>query len=156
LLDLNLPILSAILPSNELQIDRAVQSVIGNGSKKVGILGLSFKAGTDDLRESPVVELAERLLGKGYDLRIYDSNVRLASIHGANRNYILNHIPHVSRLIVSSIEEVLSHAATIVIGNSAREFSDISKRVSDGQTVIDLVRIVDSPSVSGVYEGICW
>ena len=155
-LDLNLPILSAILPSNELQIERAVQTVIESGSKKVGMLGLSFKAGTDDLRESPVVELAERLLGKGYDLRIYDSNVRLASIHGANRDYILNRIPHVSRLLVSSIEAVLDHAATIVIGNLAQEFRDVSRRVSDGQTIIDLVRITDSPSVSGVYEGICW
>jgi GDP-mannose 6-dehydrogenase len=155
-LDLNLPILSAILPSNELQIERAVQTVIESGSKKVGMLGLSFKAGTDDLRESPVVELAERLLGKGYDLRIYDSNVRLASIHGANRDYILNRIPHVSRLLVSSIEEVLDHAATIVIGNPAPEFRDVSRRMSDGQTIIDLVRITDSPSVSGVYEGICW
>ena len=120
------------------------------------MLGLSFKAGTDDLRESPVVELAERLLGKGYDLRIYDSNVRLASIHGANRDYILNRIPHISRLLVSSIEEVLDHAATIVIGNPAPEFRDVSRRMSDGQTIIDLVRITDSPSVSGVYEGICW
>ena len=91
--------LGAILPSNEQQIERGVQAVIEKGSKKVGILGFSFKAGTDDLRESPIVELAERLIGKGYDLRMYDSNVRLAAIHGANREYILNRVPHISRLM---------------------------------------------------------
>jgi len=85
-LDVSAPILGAILPSNEQQIERGVQAVIEKGSKKVGILGFSFKAGTDDLRESPIVELAERLIGKGYDLRMYDSNVRLAAIHGANRD----------------------------------------------------------------------
>jgi GDP-mannose 6-dehydrogenase len=155
-IDVSLPILSAILPSNEQQIERGVRSVIEKGSKKVGILGFSFKAGTDDLRESPVVELTERLIGKGYDLRIYDANVRLASIYGANRDYILNHIPHVSRLMVSSIDEVLEHAGTIVIGNAAPEFRDVPRRLSDGQTVIDFVRVTDSRSVSGVYEGICW
>ena len=118
--DVSLPILAAILPSNERQIERGVQAVIEQGSKKVSVLGLSFKAGTDDLRESPVVELTERLIGKGYDLRIYDSNVRLASIHGANRDYILNRIPHISRLMTRSIEEALEHADTVVIGNAAR------------------------------------
>lgn len=155
-LDLSLPILSAILPSNEQQIERGVRSVIEKGSRKVGILGFSFKAATDDLRESPVVELTERLIGKGFDLRVYDSNVRLASIHGANRDYILNHIPHISRLMVQSIEEILAHARTIVIGNAAPEFREIPKRLVDGQTLIDFVRICDSRSVSGVYEGLSW
>ena len=155
-LDLSLPILGAVLPSNAQQIERGVRSVIDKGSKKVGILGFSFKAGTDDLRESPVVELTERLIGKGYELRIYDANVRLASIHGANRDYILNHIPHISRLMARSIDEVLDHADTIVIGNSAPEFRDVPKRLSDRQTLIDFVRVTDSRSVSGVYEGICW
>src|SRR5579864_5298369 len=110
---------------------------------KVGILGFSFKAGTDDLRESPVVELTERLIGKGYDLRIYDGNVRLASIHGANRDYILHRIPHISRLMVDSIDEVLEHADTIVIGNGAPEFRDLPRRLSGRQTVIDFVRVTD-------------
>jgi len=153
---MSLPILAAILPSNELQIERAMRTVIEKGSKKVGILGFSFKAGTDDLRESPVVELTERLIGKGYDLRVYDSNVRLAAIHGANRDYILNHIPHISRLMTRSIDEVLDHADTIVIGNAAPEFRDVPRRVTDEQIVVDFVRITDSRSVSGVYEGICW
>src|SRR4029077_6300024 len=106
------------------QIDRGVRAVMEQGARNVGVLGLSFKAGTDDLRESPVVELTERLIGKGYDLRLYDSNVHLASIHGANRDYILNRIPHISRLMASSVDEVLEHADTIVIGNAASEFRD--------------------------------
>ncbi|HEX7812279.1 MAG TPA: UDP-glucose/GDP-mannose dehydrogenase family protein [Burkholderiales bacterium] len=155
-LDVSLPILSSILPSNEQQLERGVRAVIEMGSKKVGILGFSFKAGTDDLRESPVVDLTERLIGKGYDLRIYDRNVNLACLHGANRDYILNHIPHISRLMVSSIDEVLDHARTIVIGNSAPEFRDVPRRLDEGQSIIDLVRVTDSRSVTGVYEGICW
>ncbi|HEV8106607.1 MAG TPA: UDP-glucose/GDP-mannose dehydrogenase family protein, partial [Burkholderiales bacterium] len=108
-LDLSLPILSSILPSNALQIERGLQAVIEKGGRKIGILGFSFKAGTDDLRESPMVELAERLIGKGYELRVYDRNVSLAAVHGANRDYILNKIPHISRLMVPTIEEVLTH-----------------------------------------------
>jgi GDP-mannose 6-dehydrogenase len=155
-LDVSVPILSAILPSNEQQITRGVQAVIEKGNKQVGILGFSFKAGTDDLRESPMVELVERLLGKGYDLKIYDRNVSLAAIHGANRDFILNRIPHISRLMVDSIDEVLAHGRTLVIGNAAPEFADVPKRVADGQTIIDFVRVCDSRTVLGVYEGLCW
>lgn len=155
-LDVSAPILSAILPSNEQQIDRAVRAVIESGRKKVGIVGISFKAGTDDLRESPVVELAERLIGKGYDLRVYDHNVRLASVSGANRDYILNRIPHISRLMVPSVDAIIEHAQTIVIGNASPEFKDIPKRLDDSQLVIDLVRIADVCSIAGIYEGICW
>jgi len=155
-LDVSVPILSAILPSNEQQIGRGVQAVIEKGNKEVGILGFSFKAGTDDLRESPMVELVERLLGKGYDLKIYDRNVSLAAIHGANRDFILNRIPHISRLMVDSIDEVLAHGRTLVIGNGAPEFADVPKRVVDGQTIIDFVRVSDSRTVLGVYEGLCW
>lgn len=155
-LDVSVPILSAILPSNEQQIERGLQAVVERGRRRVGILGFSFKSGTDDLRESPIVALTERLLGKGYELRIYDRNVHLASIHGANRDYILNHIPHISRLMVPSLEEVLQHAQTIVIGNGAPEFRDVPRRLGDDQTIIDLVRIADFRSIRGVYEGICW
>ena len=155
-LDVLLPILSSILPSNHLQIERGVQAVLEKGAKRVGILGFSFKAGTDDLRESPMVELVERLIGKGYDLKIYDSNVRMASIHGANRDYILNHIPHISKLMVATIDEVLAHAGTIVIGNGSSEFRDVPRRLSEGQSIVDLVRITDTRSVEGVYDGICW
>src|SRR5439155_27235864 len=111
---------------------------------------------TDDLRESPMVELTERLIGKGYELRVYDRNVSLACLHGANRDYILNKIPHISRLMVPTIDEVLSHAQTIVIGNGAPEFADVPKRIVDGQSIIDFVRVSDSRTIAGIYEGICW
>jgi GDP-mannose 6-dehydrogenase len=155
-LDLNLPILASILPSNQLQIERGIQAVVEKGKKKVGILGFSFKAGTDDLRESPMVELCERLIGKGYELKVYDRNVSLAALHGANRDYILNRIPHISRLMVPTIDDVLGHAETIVIGNAAPEFAEVPSRVGEGQTVIDFVRVCDSRTVLGVYEGLCW
>ena len=155
-LDVQLPILGAVLPSNQLQIERAVQAIVEKGERRVGILGFSFKAGTDDLRESPIVEVTERLIGKGYDLRVYDRNVSLACLHGANRDYILNKIPHLSRLMVATIDEVLAHARTIVIGNAAPEFADVPRRIGDGQTVIDFVRVSGSRSVAGVYEGLCW
>jgi GDP-mannose 6-dehydrogenase len=155
-LDVSLPILAAVLPSNQQQIERALQAILEKESKRVGILGFSFKAGTDDLRESPVVTLTERLIGKGYDLRIYDRNVHLASIRGANRDYILNHIPHISRLMVPSIEEVLAHARTIVIGNADPDFRQVPRRLDEGQVIVDLVRIADARSISGVYDGICW
>ncbi|MGZ5037021.1 MAG: nucleotide sugar dehydrogenase [Usitatibacter sp.] len=156
LLDVKVPIIDAILPSNDEQIERGIRAVIDKGSRKVGILGFSFKAGTDDLRESPMVELVERLIGKGYDLRVYDSNVRMAAIHGANKEYILNHIPHISKLMVNSIDEVLAHAATIVIGNGSAEFRDIPGRLAGNQQIVDLVRITSERSVEGVYDGICW
>jgi GDP-mannose 6-dehydrogenase len=156
-LDIQVPIINAILPSNQEQVERGIRAVIEKGSKKVGILGFSFKAGTDDLRESPMVELVERLIGKGYDLRVYDSNVRMASLHGANREYILNHIPHISRLMVGSIDEVLGHAGTIVIGNGSPEFREVPRLLGSGQSIVDLVRISAAcSSVEGVYDGICW
>ncbi|HUQ74396.1 MAG TPA: nucleotide sugar dehydrogenase [Burkholderiales bacterium] len=155
-LDVQLPILNAVLPSNQLVIERGLQSIIDKGNRKIGILGFSFKAGTDDLRESPMVELTERLIGKGYDLKVYDKNVSLARLHGANRDYILNKIPHISRLMVPTIDEVLAHAQTIVIGNAAPEFAEVPRRIGDGQTVIDFVRVCDSRTIAGVYEGLCW
>jgi GDP-mannose 6-dehydrogenase len=156
LLDVKVPIIDSIIPSNNEQIERGIRAVMEKGSKKIGILGFSFKAGTDDLRESPMVELVERLIGKGYDLRVYDSNVRMASIHGANREYILNHIPHISKLMVDTLQEVLDHAGTIVIGNGSPEFREVPRLLGPGQSIVDLVRIAETRSVEGVYDGICW
>src|SRR5271168_2697711 len=127
--DLELPIMTSILPSNELQVSRGLQLIIEKGHKRVGVLGFSFKAGTDDLRESPIIEVIERLLGKGYDLRIYDKNVNIASLVGANRDFILNRIPHISKLMVSGIGAVLDHAQTIVIGNKDPEFQNVPERL---------------------------
>jgi len=139
--DLQVPILSAVLPSNELQVARGIKMVIDSGNSRIGVLGFSFKAGTDDLRESPMIEVIERLIGKGYDLRIYDRNVNIAKLVGANRDFILNRIPHISRLMATSIEAVLDHARTIVIGNNDPEFGQIQERLREGQSLVDLVRI---------------
>ena len=155
-LDLDLPILSAILPSNERQIERGLRMILDKGNKRVGVLGFSFKAGTDDLRESPMVEVIERLLGKGYELRIYDRNVTLASLVGANRDYILNRIPHISKLMVDNIDEVLDFAETLVIGNSAEEFRAVLTQLRPEQVVVDLVRIADVRSEPEKYDGISW
>jgi GDP-mannose 6-dehydrogenase len=144
--DLELPILSSILPSNELQIARGLQLIMEKGRKRIGILGFSFKAGTDDLRESPMIEVIERLAGKGYDLRIYDKNVQVAKLVGANRDFILNRIPHISKLMVDNIDAVLSHAETIVIGNKAKEFECIPQQLQRGQCLVDFVRISNSRS----------
>jgi GDP-mannose 6-dehydrogenase len=154
--DLQLPIMNSILPSNELQIARGLQLIMEKGSKRVGVLGFSFKAGTDDLRESPMIEVIERLLGKGYDLRIYDKNVKIASLVGANRDFIMNRIPHISRLMVSEMDAVLDHAKTIVIGNKDPEFGSVPQRLRDGQSVVDFVRVTNQRSENGKYEGICW
>jgi GDP-mannose 6-dehydrogenase len=154
-LDLETPILSAILPSNQRQVEKGLRMITGKGKKRIGVLGFSFKAGTDDLRESPLVEVIERLLGKGYDIKLYDQNVNIARLVGANRDYILNRIPHISRLMVETIDEVLVHAEVLVVGNGDAQFREVLEdRVGD-QVVVDLVRIMDKGS-GGRYDGICW
>jgi len=154
--DLQLPILTSILPSNEIQVARGMQMIMDNGHQKIGVLGFSFKAGTDDLRESPIIEVIERLIGKGYDLRLYDKNVKLASLVGANRDFILNRIPHISRLMLDSIDAVLDHAETVVIGNQDLEFRNVPSRLRNGQRLVDFVRIADGKSDGNSYTGICW
>lgn len=154
-LDLDLPLMNAIIPSNRKQIEHGLKLITSKGVKKIGILGFAFKAGTDDLRESPMVEVIEYLLGKGYVLRLYDKSVNLAAITGANQDYILNRISHISSLMVNSVDEVLQHADTIVIGNASDEFKDVLHRIRPHQSVVDLVRI--SQEKSGYqYDGICW
>jgi len=154
--DLQLPILTSILPSNDIQVGRGLQLVQEKGHKRVGVLGFSFKAGTDDLRESPMVEVIERLLGKGYDLRVYDRNVKIASLVGANRDFILNRIPHISRLMVDSIDQILEHAETVVIGNRDPDFRSVPERMRANQVLVDFVRIDGRRSNNGNYDGICW
>jgi GDP-mannose 6-dehydrogenase len=154
--DLELPIITSILPSNEMQIARGLQLIMEKGHQRIGVLGFSFKAGTDDLRESPVIEVMERLIGKGYDLRIYDKNVNIAKLVGANRDFILNHIPHISRLMVEGIDAVLDHAQTVVIGNNDPDFRNVPERLRDDQVLVDFVRITGRRSEKGKYDGICW
>jgi GDP-mannose 6-dehydrogenase len=155
-LDVEVPVLSAILPSNRLQIERAIDLVSRTGKKRIGVLGFSFKAGTDDLRESPMVTLIETLIGKGYQLSIYDRDVSVARLFGANKEYIEREIPHISQLMRESIAQVLDGADVIVIGNKSEEFRQIESQVREGQVIIDLVRLFDRPSTADSYEGICW
>lgn len=154
-LDLDVPLLNSILPSNRQQVERAIAMITSKGRRKVGVLGFAFKAGTDDLRESPVVDVIEHLIGKGYDLRLYDDNVNMAALTGANRDYILNHIPHISRLMVDTVDEVMEFADTVLVGNGANEFRSAVANLRPGQTVIDLVRVTDRTSDEN-YDGICW
>jgi GDP-mannose 6-dehydrogenase len=151
-LDLELPLINAIMPSNRSHIERALQMVLERNERHVGVLGLSFKAGTDDLRESPVVELVERLLGKGHEIRIFDRNVNLSRLVGANRAYIYQHLPHIAKLMVDRVDQVVNHGGTIVIGNRDRYFSKVVSRLNMAQRVVDLVRI----DPNGTYNGICW
>lgn len=154
-LDLDLPLLNSILPSNGRQIDRAIRMVTSRKKCRVGILGFAFKAGTDDLRESPMVDLIEHLLGKGFEMLLYDRHVNIAALTGANKDFILNHIPHISRLMVDSVEQVTDFAETIVVGNQADEFRDVLGRLRGDQVVVDLARISARTS-DRQYQGICW
>jgi GDP-mannose 6-dehydrogenase len=129
--------------------------IVATNKKRVGVLGFSFKAGTDDLRESPMVVLIETLIGKGYSLSLYDRDVSIARLFGANRVYIEKEIPHISTLMRASVDDVITNSEIIVIGNKANEFQNIRARLSDDQILIDLVRIDDATS-EGSYQGICW
>lgn len=155
--DVELPVISHILPSNRLQIDQAFNQVMDTGRQRIGLLGFSFKAGTDDLRESPIVILAEALLGKGKALRIFDKNVSLARLVGANKEYIDRQIPHLSSLLCDTIEEVVDQSEVIVVGNQAPEFAEALKNTRSDQIVIDLVRLpVYGSLLNAEYRGICW
>lgn len=154
LLDVDTPVLSAILDSNQLHIAHALAMIRATGKRRVGLLGLSFKEGTDDLRESAVVTLAEQLIGKGYELKVYDRNVRLATLLGANREYILNHIPHIGRLLVDQLDELLAHSEVLVAASADPEFGALVQNVPAGKIVIDLVGIWQTTPES--YDGIAW
>ena len=154
--DLDLPLLSTILPSNERHLQRAINLLLSYGRKRVGVLGLSFKEDTDDLRESPMVHLVETLIGKGYDVRIYDKNVHLARLYGANKKYIVEKIPHISRLIVTDWKQILDHAEVLAIGNNCAEFAEIVARARAETVVCDLVKLMDSTAVGNRYDGLCW
>ena len=155
-LDLEVPVLSAILQSNRLQIERAVEMVQQTGQTRVGVLGFSFKAGTDDLRESPMVTLIETLIGKGFELAIYDRDVSLARLVGANKEYIEREIPHISKLMRDSIDGVLKDAEVIIIGNQAEEFRGVDQLLRKDQQLIDLVHLFDGRISGENYQGICW
>jgi len=155
--DLDMPVIQAILGSNQLQIQHAIDEIVDTGRKRVGLLGFSFKAGTDDLRESPIVILAEALLGKGFQLCIYDKNVSMARLVGANKDYINTQIPHLSSLLTETIDEVLEKSEVVVVGNGAPEFAEALMRTRPDQIVLDLVRVkTDRTRIPADYRGICW
>jgi GDP-mannose 6-dehydrogenase len=156
-LDVEIPMLESLLETNRKQIDLAFNMVRKTGKNRIGVLGLSFKAGTDDLRESPIVTLIESLIGKGYKVKIYDEEVSLAKLYGANRRYIEQTIPHISSLMTGSIDEVLKESDVVVVSKKGAQFADAIKSVNGDRVVIDLVRL--SPELNGKsvnYEGICW
>ncbi len=154
-LDIEVPLLSSLLQSNRLQVERAVEMVLRTGKNRIGVLGFSFKAGTDDLRESPMVSLIETLIGKGFQLAVYDRDVSLARLFGANKEFIERGIPHISQLMRSSLDEVLETSDLLIVGNKAEEFREIESKLRADQIVIDLVRLFEKTS-DGVYQGICW
>jgi GDP-mannose 6-dehydrogenase len=150
--DVTTPMLGNVMGSNRAHIDHALEMVTQSGHRKVGMIGLSFKSGTDDLRESPLVTVAERLIGKGYDLRIYDPEVSLSRLLGANKRYIEQSIPHIGSLMTDDRDAVIEHAETLIVGLADRQ---LAQRTRPDQVVIDLVGMVGAPGL-GRYQGVCW
>ncbi|MFZ0737416.1 MAG: nucleotide sugar dehydrogenase [Candidatus Acidiferrales bacterium] len=157
-LDLRLPLLESLLPSNNEHIERAVESVLRTGKKKVGMLGLSFKSGTDDLRESPLVHLAKRLLGEGCQIQIWDANVALGQLIGSNRQFITDVIPHIGSLLHENAREVIANAEVVLLGTKAVDKETLAATLKPGQILIDLVHLDKKARLTGHerYEGICW
>lgn len=157
-LDIKLPLLESIMPSNNEHIERAVDAILRTGKRKVALLGLSFKAGTDDLRESPMVQLAKRLLGEGCQLKIWDKNVALGQLIGSNRQFIQDTIPHIGTLLIDDMDEALAEAEVIVIGTKGIDRQALLEKLRDDQTTIDIVN-VNKPAEAGrmaAHAGMCW
>jgi GDP-mannose 6-dehydrogenase len=131
-----------VLAANEKQIERMLRLIQSTQQRKIGVLGISFKAGTDDMRESPVVRIVETLHGKGYEVKVYDPYVSVASVRGANRNYILKVIPHIRRMLTEDLEEFLDHSQTVVVGNRSPLFRGLMKQIPSDRTVVDLVNLI--------------
>jgi len=156
-LDLELPMLGTVLETNRRQVDLAFNLIRKTGKSRVGVLGLSFKGGTDDLRESPIVVLIESLIGKGHRLAIYDAEVALAKLVGANKYYIEQAIPHISSLMVPSPKEVIQSSDVIVVSKNSPEIQEAIANHSDSKLIIDLIRLpAESVKASSNYQGICW
>ncbi len=155
--DLESPVLASILPSNQRQLEKGIDLIISQGKKDIGVFGLVFKAGTDDIRESPIVHVTETLIGKGYNVKIYDSNIFLTDVFGANRAYLEKKIPHITSLLSTSLEEVVRTSEVLVISNGNEEFKKIPRLMKEGQILIDFVRLVAPNKIEkGKYIGICW
>ena len=155
--DVELPMHASVLASNRLHIDHAIAKVLASGKRRVGMIGLSFKTGTDDLRESPLVLLAEQLIGKGLSLLVYDPEVHLSQLLGANRRYIEQHLPHIGSLLRPDLQTVIDESDVLVVGLNGTKISDALKaHAREAQYVIDLVNIRDRDSVAASVEGLCW
>jgi GDP-mannose 6-dehydrogenase len=155
-IDLDLPMLGHVMASNEAHIQRGLKLIMQRGRVRVGILGMSFKRDTDDIRESPMITIIEALLGHGYDVKIYDRNVHVSALTGANREYMLNAIPHINRLLVQDIGEVLAHAETVVVGHGDPAFEAALQTQGAGKHIVDLVRLRHRAPGAAGYAGICW
>jgi GDP-mannose 6-dehydrogenase len=157
-LDLSLPLLETLMPSNAEHLNRAVDAVLHTNKKKVSLLGLSFKARTDDLRESPQVQLIKRLLGEGCQVRIWDQDVSLGRLAGSNRQYIEEVIPHIGSLLSTDLAQVVRSAEVVIIGNKSAKREQLSQYLNPGQIVLDLVNLdrSDRPDKPAEYQGICW
>lgn len=155
--DVDIPMLGGIMQSNRNHLDLALRKLLALGKRKIGFVGLSFKTGTDDLRESPLVTLAEQLIGKGMQLAIYDPEVHLASLLGANRSFIQTHLPHIGQMMRPELEEVIRESEVLVIGLSGQAIADILARSCiPGQVLLDLVRLPNRPAIAAKVVGLCW
>jgi GDP-mannose 6-dehydrogenase len=150
-------LIGSVLRSNEQQIAAAFNIIHKQESKTVGVFGLSFKPGTDDLRESPMVTLVERLIGKGYHVKIHDQNVSLARLMGSNKEYIERIMPHISNLMEDDVEAVLAHGSTLVFGHKNVAYQKLREKIQPHQFIVDLVRLwEDYRELGRRYQGICW
>jgi GDP-mannose 6-dehydrogenase len=156
-LDVEVPMLGSLLSSNHQHIQIGIKMIEKTGKHKIGILGMSFKSGTDDVRESPTITLIETLIGRGYHVRIFDNNIQLAHLFGANKNYLDTVIPHITTLMCETIKALIEESEVIVIANNAPEFKQVPEMMKEDQLLIDLVGIVKNSAIQeDFYAGICW
>jgi GDP-mannose 6-dehydrogenase len=155
--DVEVPMLGSILQSNRQHIDHAIAKVLASGKRRIGMIGLAFKTGTDDLRESPLVLLAEHLIGKGMSLLVYDPEVHLSNLLGANRRFIETHVPHIGALMRRDLEQVVAESELVVVGlNDAGTIETLRRHLRDDQIVLDLANIGGRRQLRGTYVGLCW
>ena len=153
---IKVPVLSSVEESNQVHIEHAMNLLISKNKKKIGFYGISFKTGTDDLRFSPAMELAERLLGKGYDIKIYDKNVNLSRLTGKNKEYIFNKLPHINKALVEDVNKFITSIEVLVIVNKDSDINKILSQDLSQIDIIDLIKVIDNYSKLDNYEGICW
>ncbi len=155
--DVELPMLGNVLASNRMHVEHAIAKVLASGRRRVGMIGLSFKTGTDDLRESPLVLIAEQFIGKGLSLLVYDPEVHLSRLLGANRRFIEQHVPHIGSLMREAIETVIAESDVLVVGLSdTKIFEALARHVREDQIILDLVNIPQSGALHGKVMGLCW